>query len=77
MKPSFSPSHGPAAGPTFQFKEDLKKLGAKFNGQTKAWVITKKERPWQWAVLWNCILDPNGRLGYQEKQQLDTIKARN
>ncbi|CAL1172052.1 unnamed protein product [Cladocopium goreaui] len=30
-------------GPTFQFKEDLKKLGAKFNGQTKAWVITKKD----------------------------------
>eukprot|EP00435_Cladocopium_sp_Y103_P026790 s158_g6.t1 len=30
-------------GPTFQFKEDLKKLGAKFNGQTKAWVITKQD----------------------------------
>ncbi|CAK9053186.1 Poly [ADP-ribose] polymerase 1 (PARP-1) (ADP-ribosyltransferase diphtheria toxin-like 1) (ARTD1) (DNA ADP-ribosyltransferase PARP1) (NAD(+) ADP-ribosyltransferase 1) (ADPRT 1) (Poly[ADP-ribose] synthase 1) (Protein poly-ADP-ribosyltransferase PARP1) [Durusdinium trenchii] len=30
-------------GPTFQFKEDLKKLGAKFNGELKAWIITKKD----------------------------------
>ena len=30
-------------GPTFHFKEELKKMGAKFNGETKAWVITKKD----------------------------------
>ncbi|CAE6927135.1 PARP1 [Symbiodinium natans] len=30
-------------GPTFHIKEDLKKFGAKFNGETKAWVITKKD----------------------------------
>ena len=31
------------SGPTFHIKEDLKKFGAKFNGETKAWVITKKD----------------------------------
>ena len=34
-----------STGPTFHFKEELKKMGAKFNGETKAWVITKKEGP--------------------------------
>lgn len=59
-------------GPTFHVKEDLKKLGAKFNGQTKAWVITKKERHSEtlavgidgivWSKL-NMVL--NGEIGYQ------------
>mmetsp|Transcript_64875 Transcript_64875/g.152543 ORF Transcript_64875/g.152543 Transcript_64875/m.152543 type:complete len:204 (+) Transcript_64875:80-691(+) len=30
-------------GPTFHIKEDLKKFGAKFDGGTKAWIITKQD----------------------------------